>query len=145
MSSYVEGTVKIQSLEDLLAALGELGYTGEVHETPVFLKDYRGKTRPDKAHVVVDRHQTGGASNDIGFRHEEDGAYTSIVSQYDSKQVRGVWQGHLDEKHGCKGGFVNEVATRAAICAAERVAKVKGFKTTRTVKDRKVTLLMVKA
>jgi len=138
VSAYLEGTTAITCLEDLLAALAEVGYTKdkvEVHDKPVNLVGYHGDTRKDLAHVIVRRVHVGSASNDIGFLKEGE-TYKAIVSQYDT--------GYLITKHKCPGGFINEISTRAAICAAERKAQKKGFKTTRKQDGRKITLLMEK-
>lgn len=144
MSAFIEGQVSITCEEDLLAALCEMGIQREhieVHAEPQHLFGYKNDRRPEVAHIIVRRQHLTRASNDIGFLREGD-KYTAIVSQYDSQERNGKWVGALDTKFKSSGGVVNEVATRSAICAAERKAKAKGFKTTRKQQGRKVTLLM---
>lgn len=93
MSEYVTyNTRAIRNQEVLLAALAELGWDQgkvEVHEQPVALYGYHGDQRPEKAHIVIRRNQTGvGSSNDIGFVRQDDGTYKPIISAYDQTACR---------------------------------------------------------
>ena len=76
----------------LLQALAELGYTSqkvEVHKTAQALMDYHGLRRPEKAHIIIRRRNTGAsASNDIGFVRLDNGAFKAIVSEYDRDMIR---------------------------------------------------------
>ncbi len=47
------------------------------------LKDYLGNIRPEKADIVVPRRFIHPASNDLGFKKNENGVYTMIISEFD--------------------------------------------------------------
>src|SRR4051794_37435799 len=77
--------VRFKDRDCLVAALGELGYGPETIEegAGLHLFGYAGDRRPETAELVIRRRHVGGASNDLGFRREEDGTYVPIVSDYD--------------------------------------------------------------
>lgn len=144
MSQFVEGEVAIKDQECLIEALIELGYAEEhieVHTEAKPLYGYRGDQRKETAHVIVRRRYVGNTSNDVGFRRNKNGTFTAIVSKYDSKKQGDTWNGHLDQKHSFKaGGFVTGVKTLAALGAAEKTAKKRGFKTRRIKEGNRVRL-----
>lgn len=110
MSKYSTNPVPQFKDESLLvAALREMGFDAneiEQHTLPQQLIDFQGRpTRytdknGDKAHIIlrrtaINRHLSGGASNDVGFRRNGDGSYSAIVSEYDSSYVNSRWMGQL--------------------------------------------------
>jgi hypothetical protein len=114
MSKYEEMHTVVSDEGYLTEALKELGYTPEVHAEGSALFGYRGDERPERAHIVIRRHQLDSASNDIGFRRDVSGVYRAIISEYD----RGI-------------GFDDAWLGRIAQAYKERqtmaVAKVKGY------------------
>jgi Protein of unknown function (DUF1257) len=117
LSKYAEYDIRsIRDQETLLAALAACGYSQgkvEVHQQPVTLYDYVGKARPEKAHVIIRRNNTGiGASNDIGFLKQSDGTFKAIVSDWDTTQL------HV---HGKR--FVEAVAESYGKLTADRAIK----------------------
>lgn len=126
MSHYTEVDLKIKSASALLAALAELGFPKErveVHETPQHLVGYQGDRRADLAHIIIRRRYVGASSNDIGFRREENGEYTAIISDFDRGSRYGVpWQKRLS----------GLVAAHAAI----QLAQSRGQRVQRTLDSR---------
>jgi hypothetical protein len=61
-----------------------MGYRPEVYKEPVQLRGYHNDLRPQRAHIVVPRHQVGGASNDLGFERQGNGTYRMHRSEFDS-------------------------------------------------------------
>lgn len=92
MSEYLTVTTTITDHATLLEALHdaaqELGFEYEVHDEAQPLYGYRGDRRQDKAHVIIRRTHIGAMSNDLGYLRNEDGSYTAIVSEFDSRQAR---------------------------------------------------------
>lgn len=74
----------------LVEALKELGYQPQVSEKPQNLEGYQGDARAQKAEIIIPRRQVGGASNDVGFKKNEDGTYTALISDYDKGSNFGV-------------------------------------------------------
>lgn len=91
MSEYIKTKIQCGYAKELIQALEDVYGIGTVviHETPVNLYDYRANQRPEKANIIVRRHNVGKASNDLGFVKNSDGSYTMIWSAYDksSKHV----------------------------------------------------------
>lgn len=139
MSAYVEAEAKITNLKTLLAALAELGYDNvEIHDTPAKMYGYRGDLRDTTANVIVRRQFVGSVSNDLGFKRNSDGTYTTVISEYD--------EGHLLRKHKAEllaaKDFATGVAVRAAAIGIKQVAAAKGRKVTEKVEGRKLILTM---
>jgi hypothetical protein len=63
----------------------------ETHDEKVTLYGYDGETRPTPAEIVIRRKDIGRSSNDIGFSLEQDGTYTAIISDYDSRRYNQNW------------------------------------------------------
>ena len=87
MSHYSKVSTKIKNRACLVKALVDLGFPAdkiEVHDIPKSLLGYMNDVRPEKANVILRRHQVGGSSNDIGFVLREDGTFEAIISEYDS-------------------------------------------------------------
>lgn len=93
MSHYSKIKTKITNKSFLLKALNDLGFTEEqirVSDTPMQLQGYGGDMRVDTAEIILPRKYVGGASNDIGFKLQEDGSWGAIISEYDSKNNTAV-------------------------------------------------------
>jgi hypothetical protein len=114
MSKFQEMHTVLSQEGYLIEALKEVGYTPEVCVEGSALFGYMGDERPERAHVIIRRHQLDSASNDIGFRRDESGVYRAIISEYD----RGI-------------GFDDAWLGRIAQAYKERqtmaVAKAKGY------------------
>lgn len=118
MSKYSTNNVPMfKDSELLIAALCDMGFERqeiEVHEQPSQLIDFQGHAtcytdkNGDKAHIIlrasaVNRHLSGGASNDIGFRRNGDGSFNALISAYDSNFADSAWIGRLSAaytRHG---------------------------------------------
>ena len=88
ISHYTVCKSKIRNKAALLQALEDMGFTKgmiQVHDKAVALEGYQGDKRKDTAEIILPRRYVGGASNDIGFKLQEDGSYAAIISAYDSK------------------------------------------------------------
>lgn len=86
MSAYSTTQTQFTDPDLLIEALRELGYTPTIClDNPQHLTGYTGDTRPETAHIIIPRHQVGGASNDVGYIRGTDGTFRAIVSAYDSR------------------------------------------------------------
>ena len=80
------------ALVDALAETGKWTVEQiEVHEIPQHLKGYLGKTRAEKAHIIIRKKHVGRSSNDIGFIQVEDDTYEAIISEFDSTKYDSEW------------------------------------------------------
>src|SRR5258708_7933752 len=120
-----------QSCEnDLVKALESVFGVGnvEVHNEPVGLYGYQGDLRssrktnsPDYAppcHIVIRRQHVGGASNDVGFRRNEDGTYDAYISDYDKSSNFG-------------SAKLNKIKQEYTLSVTERKLKQQGYTTKR--------------
>lgn len=130
MSAYKVVECEIYKEEHVIAALVDMGIPRdaiEIHETPKNLVGIGGKVRKQKAHIIVRRehvnkHLSGGASNDLGFE-KVDGTYIAHVSSYDKgwwrkkeeriKQVAAAE--HVTEQAHRRGYHVKRVETDGKI------------------------------
>src|SRR5271157_3264638 len=86
MSAYHTQKTIYKDRDCLVEALKEMGYAEvEVHDIATNLYGYHGDLRQQKANVIVRRKYVGTAANDLGFVKANDGTYTAIVSDYDSR------------------------------------------------------------
>ncbi|THV36364.1 DUF1257 domain-containing protein [Glycomyces buryatensis] len=100
MSHFTTMTTQITDPEALRSALGDVGYGDvEVHDHAQPLYGYLGDQRSDRANVIVRRRHIGRASNDIGFRREEDGHYLAVISEYDRRVHDDAWLGRVSARH----------------------------------------------
>jgi len=83
MSEYTTIQVQYSDPECIKAALKEMGYTCEEHQTAQHLHGYVGDIRQQKANIIVRREHVGAAANDVGFNKTASGKYELIISQYD--------------------------------------------------------------
>ena len=65
------------------------------------LEGYHGDLRQDTAEIIIPRRFIGSASNDIGFKLQEDGTYGAIISDYDrtSMKYNQDWIGKLSQRY----------------------------------------------
>jgi hypothetical protein len=100
MSHFTTLTTTLTDTDALCAALADVGYREvEVHDTAQPLYGYLGDRRPDHAHVIVRREHIGRASNDIGFRHQQDGRFDAVISDFDSRAHGKTWLDKLTARH----------------------------------------------
>ena len=141
MSAYIQGETKITNAEALVEALVEMGFSRqfiEVHAEPQTLKDLHGKSRPQRAEVIVRRAGVGEASNDIGFLKQPSGKFEAIISEYD----RGILRPLVKMRTGsdCKD-FIAELTARSALIMAEKAAVKRGMVTKRITEGRTIRLV----
>ena len=91
MSIYREQKTKLTDARALEAALKQKGFRPERHNHPVQLEGYHGDKRKQTAEIVIPRKQVGPASNDIGFKLQDDGSYAAIISDFDSSKYNTGW------------------------------------------------------
>ncbi len=100
MSHYTKCKTKISDTAALKQALLDLGFKAvEVHEKAEHLYGYQGDKRQQTAEVIVRRQHVGSASNDIGFKRQEDGTYEAIISQYDQGKHNDKWLKKLNQRY----------------------------------------------
>jgi hypothetical protein len=98
MSHFTVLRTHITDVESLVKALAELGFPQvEVHQTAQHLYGYQGDVRPQTAEVIIRRQFIGRASNDIGFKRQEDGTFDAIISDYDRARYH-VARARLEEQ-----------------------------------------------
>jgi hypothetical protein len=97
MSHFTEMEVSFDQKHEaqLIAALEEQFGKGnvEVHEKGAGLYGYQGDLRSKNAvtsanyapecHIIIRRKSVGSASNDVGYRRNENGKYNAYISDYD--------------------------------------------------------------
>jgi len=128
MSKYSENTTQFKDCNTLVDALVEMGFERneiEVHQTAQLLKDYHGKNTRylngvdyDTAEIIirqgaVNRHITGGSSNDLGFRKNANGTYSAIISEYDSRYMDSQWLAKVRTNYA-QCGLVKQMAKQGA-------------------------------
>ncbi len=112
MSEYTTIEIGLNDGDAIKAALEELGYSYEEHQTAQNLYGYSGDKRTQVANIIVRRHHVGAAANDVGFLRRSDGSYEMIISEYDRSgtkkqaqdfmhKLKQVYGKHLSLKH-CK-------------------------------------------
>ena len=106
MSAYHSLKTEFKDKDCLIAALNDMGYTEvEDHEIAQNLYGYHGDMRSDKANIIVRRRYIGSAANDLGFIRNQDGSYSSIVSEYDSGKHNTTWFAGLKAKYSERGAL----------------------------------------
>lgn len=100
MSKYEEMRTVLSHEGYLVEALKQMGYAPEVCTEGTALFGYMGDERPERAHIVIRRRQLDSASNDIGFRRDENGVYQAIISGYDrSIGFNEAWLGRIAQTY----------------------------------------------
>lgn len=94
MSKFANYQSDMTDQDCVVDSLVDQGYKREdieVHETAQHLYGYQGDKRKETANIIVRRKAVGGASNDIGFKREENGTYTGVISAYDRNKHNEEW------------------------------------------------------
>ena len=113
MSAYSENKTHFKDVQTLVEALKDMGIKNvSVYEVAQPLYGYQGDFRTLdgsghtrdanfalKAEVIIRRKDVGHMSNDIGFKRNEDGTLSAIISQYDSTHYSSIWLGKLKSKY----------------------------------------------
>lgn len=134
MSHYAEITCAAQqkSEKEFIAALEGVFGKGsvEVSEEGSALIGYHGDNRANlsksdpnyapKCNIIIRRKTLGSASNDVGYRRNEEGGYTAYVSDYDKKAT-------FTERSRDK------VMQEYSAAVAEKRLKAQGYTVKRTV------------
>lgn len=101
MSHFTCIKTQIKHQEALVQALADVGFNKvEVHETAQHLYGYQGDIRPQTAEVIIRREYIGQASNDIGFKRQDDGNFEAIISEYDRSKYSQEWLNGLTQRYG---------------------------------------------
>ena len=100
MSHYTRLKTHMVSAEHLVRALRDMGFKDvEIHETPQQLMGYEGSYREDRAQVIVRKKYLGPASNDMGFRKDEEGRFVAVISDYDRGAYGSSWLKSLYQRY----------------------------------------------
>lgn len=103
MSHFTAIKTEIRDVKSLVKALEDLGFQDqiEVHEEAQGLYGFQGDLRPETAEVIIRRKYLGAASNDIGFKKQEDGTYEAVISSYDrAYNYSQHWVNKLTQRYG---------------------------------------------
>lgn len=101
MSHFTCIKTQIRNRDALVKALADVGFHEvEVHDTAKNLYGYQGDVRPQTAEVIIRRQHIGVASNDIGFKQQEDGQFEAIISEYDRSEYSQEWLNGLTQRYG---------------------------------------------
>ena len=101
MSHFTCIRTQVKNVDALIKALVDMGFKNvEVHETAQHLYGYQGDVRPETAEVIIRRNYISSASNDIGFKRQEDGQFQAIISDYDRQKYSQQWLNRLMQRYG---------------------------------------------
>ncbi len=101
MSHFTCIKTQIKNRDALVKALADIGFKEvEVHETAQHLYGYQGDVRAQTAEVIIRRKYLSSASNDIGFKRQEDGQFEAIISEYDRHRYSQDWLNGLTQRYG---------------------------------------------
>lgn len=123
MSKYQEIRTEFRDESLFRQALAELQAAGELvfehHPEAAHLYGYLGDARSETAHYIVRRRHIDYSSNDIGWRVEEDGGITAVVSDYDTRNARArSLRGRVKQEYARQG--VHREARRRGYRVEER-------------------------
>ena len=100
MSHFTTIQTQFTNPEALLKALDDTGYKQvELHQEAQPLYGYQGDKRPQTAEIIIRRQYVGRASNDLGFKRQEDGTYRAIISDYDRSRHNQEWLNRLNQRY----------------------------------------------
>jgi hypothetical protein len=100
MSHFTTIRTQITDTDALVKALADVGFDEvEAHQTAQNLSGYQGDLRSQTAEVIVRRQHIGRASNDIGFKRQDDGTFEAIISEYDRKKYSQQWLERLTQRY----------------------------------------------
>lgn len=101
MSHFTCIKTQLKNRDTLIQSLADVGFHDvEVHETAQHLYGYQGDVREQTAEVIIRRQYIGAASNDIGFKQQDDGQFEAIISEYDCQQYSQEWLNNLTQRYG---------------------------------------------
>lgn len=101
MSHFTCIKTELKNRDTLIQALADVGFHEvEVHEKAQHLYGYQGDVRPQTAEVIIRRQYIGVASNDIGFKQQNDGQFEAIISEYDCQNYSQEWLNNLTQRYG---------------------------------------------
>ena len=101
MSHFTSIKTQIKNSDVLVSALADVGFNQvEVWSEAKPLYGFQGDIREQTAEVIVRRKYIGSSSNDIGFKRQEDGTFTAIVSEYDRRKYSQQWLNRLMQRYG---------------------------------------------
>jgi hypothetical protein len=101
MSHFTCIKTQLKNRDTLIQALADVGFDDvEVHEKAQHLYGYQGDVREQTAEVIIRRQYIGAASNDIGFKQQDDGQFEAIISEYDCHQYSQSWLNGLTQRYG---------------------------------------------
>lgn len=101
MSHFTCIKTQIKNQNTLIQALSDVGFNDvEVYKTAQHLYGYQGDVREQTAEVIIRRQYIGAASNDIGFKQQDDGQFEAIISEYDRQKYSQEWLNNLTQRYG---------------------------------------------
>ena len=141
MSHYaeIECAYQQKSEGDFVAALEAVFGKGnvEVHEEGADMYGYQGDNRSKKSvesadyapkcNIIIRRKNVGGASNDVGFKRNEEGGYNAYISDYD----KGANFSKTKQ---------DKVLQEYSASVAERRLKAQGYTVKRTVEQGRIKI-----
>jgi hypothetical protein len=128
MSEFVVAKTCIKDKDMLIEALIELGVPLEhiqVNETATSLEGYVGDRRKQTAEIIVPRKYVGTSSNDVGWKIQQDGTYSFIISEFDKRNS--FWRKMIPQSAGGTGDLLKiyskNVIKKTAAKAYHRVGR----------------------
>jgi Protein of unknown function (DUF1257) len=103
MSHFTAIKTQIRDRDALVKALEDIGFKDqlEIHETAQGLYGFQDDLRKETAEIIIRRKYLGAASNDIGFKKQEDDTYEAVISSYDRAYNYGQqWVNELTQRYG---------------------------------------------
>ncbi|MBD2180017.1 DUF1257 domain-containing protein [Planktothrix sp. FACHB-1355] len=103
MSHFTAIKTELRDVNALVMALEDLGFKDkvEIHAEAQRLYGFEGDLRQETAEVVIRRQHLGAASNDIGFKQQDDGTYEAVISSYDrAYKYSQQWLNKLTQRYG---------------------------------------------
>ena len=100
MSHFTTVRTQFTDPTALVKALDDAGYKKvEVHNQAQNLYGYQGDVRAQTAEIIVRRNYVGRASNDLGFKRQNDATFEAIISEYDSRRHNEAWLQRLSQRY----------------------------------------------
>ena len=131
MSHYTKVKTRLTNKESLLKALEDMGFVKEqvkVSDVAMRLEGYNGDLRQDTAEIILPRKHVGGASNDIGFKLQEDGTYGAIISEYDQNNSAADYKSKYAKGcHGYSATWLKRLNQRYAYHQVKEQISSQGF------------------
>ncbi|MFB2973839.1 DUF1257 domain-containing protein [Aerosakkonema sp. BLCC-F183] len=103
MSHFTAIKTELRDVNALVMALEDLGFKDkvEVYAEAQRLYGFQGDLREETAEVVIRRQHLGAASNDIGFKKQDDGTYEAVISSFDrAYKYSQQWLNKLTQRYG---------------------------------------------